>query len=64
MSHLTLREAILSDRLQEFVAQEEARSVPPVSERELMEAIKATIKPRRSADRTSRSPSRGGSTGK
>jgi hypothetical protein len=35
-----------------------------VNERELMEAIKATIKSRQSTGRTSRSPSRGGSSGK
>lgn len=60
---LTLKKAIETSRLEDFIRQEEARGVGPANEREVMDAIAATIKPRRSVGRTSRSPSRGGSTG-
>lgn len=52
---LSLREALETSRLEDFIAQEEARGVEAVDERELMEALEATIKPAKSADRTSRS---------
>ena len=61
---LTLSAALETDRLEAFIAQVEADGVGSVDERELMEALRATIKPPRSEDRTSRSPSRDGSTGK
>jgi hypothetical protein len=62
---LTLSEAIKQRRLDEFVRQEEARGVGPVSKRKLNAAIKAVAtKPPRSEDQTSRSASRGGSNGK
>lgn len=61
---LTLSEAIKTGRLQDFIAQEEARGVEPVTGSELDRALKTVIKPPQSEDRTSRSASRDGSTGK
>lgn len=61
---LTLTEALRSGRLADFVAQQEAEGIGPVDEAELLGAIEATVKPRRSKDRTSHSVSRNGSTGK
>ena len=61
---LTLKMALESNRLDKFIAQEEARGVGPIDRGELMKAIKATIKPPRSEDRTSHSRGRGCSTGK
>jgi hypothetical protein len=62
---LTLSEAIRTDRLREFVAQEEQRGIGPADRKELDEAIKRlALTPLKSADRTSRSSSRGGSRGK
>lgn len=54
---MTLAEAIKEDRLDEFIAQEEACGVRPVDEADLDEALRHIIKPRRSEDQTSRSPS-------
>jgi len=61
---LSLSHAVKDGRLQEFIAQEEARGVDPVDPDELDAVIKEAVKPRRSEDRTSRSASRGGSSGK
>lgn len=61
---LTLKKALDSNRLDDFIRQEVARGIGPADERELLEAIKATIKPRRSEDRTSGSQDRDGSSGK
>eukprot|EP01026_Neomeris_dumetosa_P071812 TRINITY_DN72790_c0_g1_i3.p1 TRINITY_DN72790_c0_g1~~TRINITY_DN72790_c0_g1_i3.p1 ORF type:complete len:111 (-),score=10.09 TRINITY_DN72790_c0_g1_i3:53-385(-) len=62
MTNLTLRDAIASGRLDDFVRQEEARGV--VADRAAFEKlIKTAAKPPRSADQTSRSPSGDGSTG-
>ena len=63
MTRLSLAEARKTGRLREFVAQEEARGVGPVDEAELEATIEAMAKPPQSADRTSRSASRGGSRG-
>ena len=60
---LTLREALKEGRLADFVAQERARGVGPVDRDELEAAIRATIKPPQSGDRTSRSRGRDGSGG-
>jgi hypothetical protein len=51
-------------QLERFIAQEEARDVEAVSKAELKETLAATIKQPQSEDRTSRSASRGGSSGK
>lgn len=61
---LTLSEAIKTDRLTDFIAQEEARGVGPIEREELDAAIKrlATIPPK-SEDQTSRSSSDDGSSG-
>jgi hypothetical protein len=59
---LSLALAIASGRLAEFIAQEEARGVGPVSQADLDHALAATIKGEQSADQASRSPSRDGST--
>ncbi len=61
---LTLAEALKSGRLQEFIAQEEARGVTPADANEYERALATVIKAPRSEDQTSRSPSRGGSSGK
>lgn len=62
---LTLAEALKSNRIQEFVAQEEKRGVGPADRRKLDALIKKTATtPRQSKGRTSRSTSRGGSSGK
>jgi hypothetical protein len=61
---LTLSQAVKTGRLQEFIAQEEARGVGPIDRAELDRALAKMIKAPRSEDQTSRSPSRDGSTGK
>lgn len=61
---ITLAEALKEGRLHEFVAQEEARGVGPAERGDLDRALEAVIRQPQSADRTSRSASRGGSTGK
>ncbi len=61
---LTLSEALKIGRLQEFIVQEEARGVPPVSGSDLDRALELIIKPSQSEDRTSRSPSGDGWTEK
>ncbi len=62
---LSLSNALKTGRLNEFIAQEEARGIGPVDRRKLDAAIKIlAIKPKQSKDRTSHSASRGGSNGK
>ena len=61
LERLSLSEALETGRLVEFVAQEEARGVESVDRDELDEVLTKGIKPPRSADRTSHSPSRDGS---
>lgn len=57
---LTLYKALKTGRLQEFMAREEARGVPPVNRSDLDSALDMIIKPSQSEVRTSRSPSGGG----
>lgn len=64
MGRVTLKKAIETGRLDRFIKQAEADGISPADEREVLNAIKATIKPKRSEDRTSRSRARGGSRGK
>jgi hypothetical protein len=64
MTRLTLKKAKALNRLEEFIRQQEADGVGPANERELLDAIKTTIKQPLSEDRTSRSRARGGSRGK
>lgn len=61
---LTLKDAIQHDKLDEFVRQEEARGAGPVDCQELDAAITKIIKQPQSENRTSRSASGDGSTGK
>jgi len=61
---LTLSKAVKSGRLQEFVAQEEARGIGPVGRQELDRHIAELVKAPQSKDQTSRSASVDGSTGK
>lgn len=62
---LTLVEALRTDKLADFIKQEEARGMGPVDRAELDDAIKKlATTPTQSAGRTSRSPSDGGSTEK
>lgn len=60
---LTLSDALKEDRLDEFVAQEEARGVGPVERRELEDKVAALLRTTQSEDRTPRSASSDGSTG-
>lgn len=62
---LTLSDAIKTGKLQEFIKQEEARGIGPAQSRDLEKAIKIiSTTPTQSEDRTSRSPSRAGSSEK
>lgn len=61
---LTLAEAQKAGRLEEFIAQEEARDVGPISEAEFNDTASAVIKTPQSDDQTSGSPRRDGSRGK
>ena len=51
---LTLREALASDRLEDFVRQEEARCLPLAKGSDLERALALLITQRRSGNRTSR----------
>ena len=62
-SMLTLLEATKSGRLDEFIAQEEARGIGPIDRADFIAAVAAVIKAPQSKGRTSRSSSRGGSNG-
>lgn len=57
---LSLREAVKNGRLQEFIAQEEARGVEPISEAEFNDTASAVIKTPQSDDQTSGSLPRDG----
>lgn len=61
---LSLSKAMESGRLQEFIVQEEARGVGPISEAEFDEAASTVIRTQQPADQTSGSPRRDGSRGK
>ncbi len=62
--HLPLSEALKAGRLQDFIAQEEARGIGPAVIADLDRALAATIRPRQSEDQTSRSSSGDCSRGK
>ena len=64
MSQITLSESLKAGRLQDFIAQEEARGVAPVDPEAFDAAIRKAVKPPQSEDRTSRSTSAGYPTGK
>jgi hypothetical protein len=61
---LTLSEAIKTRKIQEFIAQEEARGVAPIDLKEFQDLAARLIKDTPQANQTSRSPGRGGSSGK
>jgi hypothetical protein len=61
---ISLIEAINSGNLEAFIAQEEARGVGSADKADLDRALEVLIKQPQSEDRTSRSASPDGSTGK
>jgi hypothetical protein len=61
---LSLSTAIKEDRLEEFIQAQEAAGIGPVKEADFLSAASKVIKPATRSDRTSRSASHGGSTGK
>jgi hypothetical protein len=61
---LTLQEARRLGKIAEFAEQEEGRGVGAVLASDYNRALEALIKAPQSEDQTSRSPSRGGSSGK
>lgn len=61
---LTLAEAIKTGRLRDFVAQEEARGIKAANANAYARALETIIKAPQEEDQTSRSLSRGGSSGK
>lgn len=61
---LSLSAALKSGKLQEFIVQEEARGAGPAELAKLDAALVEVIRSPQSGDRTSRSASRDGSTGK
>jgi hypothetical protein len=61
---LTLSDALQTNRLEEFIRQQEAAGTGPATETEVLEAIAKVAKSGKSAGRTSRSTSAGGSTGR
>ncbi len=60
---LTLAEAIRTKRLAEFIAEQEANGIREADPAAFDRLIEAAVKPPQSKGQTSRSPSRGGSTG-
>jgi hypothetical protein len=64
MAELSLKDALAAGKLEEFIRQAEAYGVGPVDERWFFAAARNVIKPAKQSDQTSRSASRGGSTGK
>lgn len=61
---LTLARAIKEDRLEDFIRQAEEAGVGTANEAVFLSAASKVIKHETQSDRTSRSASRGGSTGK
>lgn len=61
---LSLSKAIKTQRIQDFIAQEEARGVPKADLAEVEALIEATIKATPQEDQTSHSPERDDSSGK
>lgn len=61
---ISLAEAVSTNRLSDFIAQEEACGIGPIDRAELDALTAALIKAPQSKDQTSRSPLRDGSTGK
>lgn len=61
---MTLREAIDSNRLDEFIAQCEAANVGPAADAELERTLERVIRSPAGSRQASGSPDRGGSRGK
>jgi hypothetical protein len=61
---ISLAEAVKTGRLDEFIAQEEARGIGSIERAQLDRTLAAMLKAPRSEDQTSRSPLSDGSTGK
>lgn len=61
---LSLKHALTQGRLEDFITQAEAEGVGPVDRASLDHALTRVIKQPQSEGQTSRSPSRGGSSGK
>lgn len=61
---LSLSQAVAQGRIADFIAQEEARGIGPADKADLDRALEVLIKQPQSEDRTSRSASPDGSTGK
>lgn len=64
MLPLTLSKAIKTNRLEDFIAQEEARGVSPADLAEVNTLIREMITTKPQEDQTSHSPERDGSSGK
>lgn len=58
---LSLTDALKMHRMEEFIAQEEARGIPAADRRELDRTLVFVIKPHQSEDQTSRLPCADGS---
>jgi hypothetical protein len=63
MSSVTLHAALSERRMEEFIAQEEARGIGPIDRAEFDGAASTLIKAQRSEDQTSHSASDGNSSG-
>ena len=61
---LTLKEALASGRLEDFIAQEEERGIGSANRADFEEALRAIATQPQSKDQTSRSSSRDGSSEK
>lgn len=60
---LTLADALRDNRLSEFVAQQEAASLPSADREAFDRVVRAAVKPAKPTNRTSRSRTADGSTG-
>lgn len=64
MADLSLKDALRYGNLEEFIRQAEADGIGPIDEAAFLGAASKVIKHEPQSDRTSRSASSGGSTGK
>lgn len=62
--YVSLSQALKEGRLEDFIKQQEAAGTGPAAEGEVLDAIAKVARSPQSADRTSRSASSDGSTGK
>lgn len=61
---LTLSEAIKARKIQEFIAEQEAAGIPVADAREFEKSLEKLLTDTPQEDQTSRSPARGGSSGR